>query len=269
MKITKVKVEESAGSMLMSTELECQLDALELLAVMRAVCPGKYTSPTPSQETCDVPRSNLEMGECKEAAKDDETVVEIVEARLARIHAERHLEAARGAVQILAEAVGIPSGPDCNVAKLAKQAHGKFQGMFDIQLKMDGELDNLRGAMTRFGMADVPQAEDGQELTKQCAAIAHHFDVMIRQGWGVSTERLQDDGKPKTRKQLNQELREVQQDAQRRMVDLATLDGYLDNDTPKADGMAQVIRWAAAMDENRKAETELLKGDDADRAPAS
>lgn len=173
------------------------------------------------------------------------------------------LAAARGAVRILGTAVGIESGNDCNVAKLAKQVHGRVGSMSTQYWSMDGELDNLRGAMSRIQMPDVPPRVDDMELPKQCQTLAHHMDVLKRTGFAVVPEEAKPGVHvhgPQTREERFERLKVAQQEATRMMIDLATIDGYVTKDTPADEVMAKTMSWSIDIDNKRKAEEGVKKG---------
>lgn len=207
-------------------------------------------------ETARVPRSSMDGG-----PEDGEVPAAIMWQReWEKIHAQ--FDAARGAVRILATAVGIESGDVCDVAKLGKQVHGRVASMSTQYWSMGDELQNLRGAMTRMQMPDVPQGEDGMELPKQCQALAHHMDVLKRTGFAVAPEEAKEGvhvHAPQTREERFERLKVAQQEATRMMIDLATIDGYVSKDTPADEVMAKTMAWSVRIDQERRLEEEGVK----------
>lgn len=245
--ITKLKLQHNAGALASVSEIEGSMDASELGPILRSIRqqdlePAPECSP--DVETCQVPRENLAPTEDGPPGSFDR-LLETASRNAA------DLDAARGAVRLMAESVGIESGEGCNVAKLAKQVNAILSSWATQYLSMDSELANLRGAMVRFRMPEVPEPEDGQELTDHCQVLAHHMDVLGNAGFSCSpTEKPSSapDGAPMSRDDRLSALAAAQQEAQRMMIDLAVLDGFVAPGMPAPLVMAKTMEWAKAMD---------------------
>lgn len=249
--ITKLKINYNVGTFAKVEELEGSIASWEMQDLMKALNssePEQLDQSPPSPETAQVPRSSMES--------DGEVTVERLQ------HWQRQAEglwadmdAARGAVRILSDALGIESGDESNIAKLAKQVHARVGAMSDQYWGMDAELENLRGAMHRIQMPDVPVRDKSMELPKQAQELAHHMDVLKRTGFSVVPEPVREGVHvhgPQSREERLEALKKVQQDATRMMIDLATLDGFVKRDTPPEQIMERTMVWSIEQDRIRK-----------------
>ena len=253
--ITRLKINHDIGSLGQVTDIEGSIHSDELARVLAALRQQDYVQEggrPAERETAQVPRSSVDMhGTIGEQVWMDR----VKELDNLLRGANLGLDAARGAVRILSDSLGIESGDESNVAKLAKQVHGRLSQLSDQYWAMDAELDNLRGAMTRIQMPDVPERDKAMELPKQCQALAHHMDVLGRTGFAVVPEEARPGvhvHTPQTREERFEQLKKAQQDATRMMIELATLDGFVKRDTPPDQVMAKTMAWSIAEDQKRR-----------------
>jgi hypothetical protein len=178
---------------------------------------------------------------------------EIGQLRRRVTHAESHLDAARGAVCLLAEVCGIESGEHSNVAKLAKSCRAVVQAAKELPPAIDKELANLRGAMRRMGL-EIPDAKPGEWPTGAIARMAHEVDLAVRGG-----EVLISSSVPKDRDGLMGELAALSSCTSRCMIEIAKIDGYVSKDMGEQEAFDAVRRWAIDSDNG-----ELVTGGDED-----
>lgn len=233
--------------------------------------PGETWACAP--ETCEVPRSNLEV---HESGVDEE----VEEARLetnkwatkcGRLTAD--LDAALGAVRLLADEVGIESSDRSLPHKLAKQVHARVSANANENHCMNLEINRLRAAMTGIGVPDVPQGSDSELVSRQCQELSHHLDVVRRGGFQVQPIE-EDDAKPhehapKSREERLADLAKMQQEATGQMIEMAMIDGFVTRDMDPATAMSKTMEWAGAEDaKRRKVSVESVESVSSDIAAA-